>query len=84
MFVRYVMYRISSHRGLPGRYAKILGDVPPKCSRLGLTVSRPPRQVCDDISKFQFAAFQRQVCEVSRNIAANPWFARYVIASRVC
>ena len=28
---------------------------------------------CAKISKLQFAAFQRQVCEVSHNIAANPW-----------
>ncbi|KAF5805357.1 hypothetical protein HanXRQr2_Chr05g0208341 [Helianthus annuus] len=48
MFVRYVMYRISFHRGLPGRYAKILGDVHPEYSRLGLLVSRPTRQVCEE------------------------------------
>uniref|UniRef100_A0A251TKH9 Uncharacterized protein n=1 Tax=Helianthus annuus TaxID=4232 RepID=A0A251TKH9_HELAN len=48
MFVCFVMYRISFHRGLPGRYAKMLGDVHPKYSRLGLSVSRPTRQVCED------------------------------------
>ncbi|MFS7932269.1 hypothetical protein Hanom_Chr12g01132081 [Helianthus anomalus] len=46
-FVR--LYHVSYfHRGLPGRCAKILGDVLPKYSRLGLFVSRPPRQVCED------------------------------------
>ncbi|MFS7977281.1 hypothetical protein Hanom_Chr10g00902181 [Helianthus anomalus] len=46
MFVRLVVHLIINHRGLPGRYAKILGDVPPEFSRLGLVVSRPTRQVC--------------------------------------
>ncbi|MFS7899031.1 hypothetical protein Hanom_Chr00s041475g01774541 [Helianthus anomalus] len=59
MFVRYVVYRTGFHRGLPGRYAKILGG----CSS----------RRCAKNSKLQFAAFQRQVCEVSHNIAANPW-----------
>ena len=50
-FVR--SYHVSYfHRGLPGRCAKILGDVHPKYSRLGLLVSRPTRQVCEDVSKF--------------------------------